>query len=287
MFDAQQFDTHQKVIDGFKAVMANHGITTKEAIYPDGKLHRFHVEGDRRSTLNGAYVLYADGKPAGWFQHFSKGIKGTWSESGKREPLSKEMRLQIEADRKQRQLEQQQRHEQAAIKAREIWASSLPAVNHDYLSKKRVKPHNARLYHDSLVIPIYAPNKELVNLQFIEAQGNKRFLSGGKKKACFSIIGKPQKNEPILIGEGFATMASLYEDTGHFCIIALDAGNLQPVAVEIRKLYPISQIVICGDNDVSGVGQIKAQSAAALCGGSVLIPEIEGMDFNDVLTGVL
>lgn len=263
----------------FTNTMLNAGIVTRDPIIDDGKLHRIHVEGDKRGTKNGAYILFQNG---GWFQHFSTGVTGKWSANGKNAPLSKEIRLQIEADRKQRQLEMQQRHEQAAKKAQSIWFHALPVSNHSYLTKKKIQAHNARISNGALVIPIYSPNRELVNLQFIDSEGNKRFLSGGKKKGCFSVIGKP--TETVLIGEGWATCATLHEHTQNFVVVAMDVGNLETVACEIKKLYPMAQIIVCGDNDASGVGQLKARAAALAVFGQVLIPEQIGMDWNDVLT---
>lgn len=303
--------THNDIIHAFRNTMLNAGMVTRHPIIDDGKLHRIHVEGDKQGTQNGAYILHNDGKPNGWFQHFSSGLTGRWSATGKREPFTKEMREQIEADRRQRELEQQQRHEQAALKAKSIVFKSIPAISYPYLTKKRIQPHNALIYNDALVIPIYAPTFEIVNLQFIDSSGNeKRFMFGGKKKGCFSIIAKKEflnqlhnggnlnfKDAPttfvnnsqshlekILICEGWATGASLHEHTGHFVVCAMDAGNLEPVAREIKKLYPKSQIVICGDNDASGIGQLKAKAAAMAVFGQVLIPEQTGMDWNDVLT---
>lgn len=263
----------------FTDAMLNAGIVTRDPIIDDGVLHRIHVEGDKRGTKNGAYILFPNG---GWFQHWNSGVTGKWSANGKNAPLSKEMRLQIEADRKQRQIEMQQRHDDAAKKAQSIWFRSLPVSHHPYLIKKKIQSHNARIYNGTLVIPIYDKHKTLVNLQFIDADGNKRFLTGGKKKGCFSVIGKP--TDTILIGEGFATCASLHEHTQNFVVVAMDAGNLEPVAREIKKLYPTSQIVVCGDNDASGVGQLKAKAAAMAVFGKVLIPETVGFDWNDELT---
>ncbi|QOJ24692.1 MAG: toprim domain-containing protein [Gammaproteobacteria bacterium] len=106
---------------------------------------------------------------------------------------------------------------------------------------------------------------------------------GGRKRGCFHIIG--DLSDKILICEGFATGASLHEDSGQRVVIAFDAGNLLPVAKNIRDLSPESEIIICGDNDLSGVGQTKAREAALSIGGKILIPPIPGQDWNDVLKG--
>jgi putative DNA primase/helicase len=153
-----------------------------------------------------------------------------------------------------------------------------------YLKKKKIRKHCARLYRNALVIPIFNEYLKLVNLQFIDAQGAKRFLSGGQKKGCFSYIGDLTKNNKILICEGFATGASLHENTGLLVLIALDAGNLEPVALTARRRFRQAEIVIAGDNDESGIGQEKAKKAALAVNGKYLIPPTPGTDWNDFLT---
>lgn len=266
---------------------ADAGVIFARPLIADDVLHRAHVEGDKSGTKNGAYILHADGNPSGWFQHFVSGAYGNWTLSGKREPMTAAMKQQIKADRERRKIEQQLRHNDAADKARFIWSNSK-TVNqqseHFYLIKKNIQPHGLRLYRDDvLVIPIFDENKSLVNLQLIQPDGTKRFLSGGRKKACFAVIGKVGVDGLIQVSEGWATGASLYESTGHFTVVALDAGNLEAVARVFRTLYPDSQIVICGDNDESGAGQTAARSAALAVGGQYIIPAIVGHDWNDAL----
>lgn len=43
------------------------GTPSPDVIEADGLLHRFHVEGDKRGTLNGWYCLHLDGRAAGIF----------------------------------------------------------------------------------------------------------------------------------------------------------------------------------------------------------------------------
>ncbi len=206
--------------------------------------------------------------------------------SGKVSAVSHAFTKQINEARILRQKEQLQRHAAAAIKTVNIWSRSKPITkqsDHAYLSSKHIQSHGARLYGDALVIPIYNESDELVNLQFINPQGEKRFLSGGRKRGCFHIIG--DISERILICEGYGTAASLHEESGQRVVVAFDAGNLLPVAKNIRELSPDSEIILCGDNDISGVGQAKAREAAFAICGKLLIPPVPGMDWNDVLTG--
>lgn len=273
------------IVDQFRQAMQAAGISFSGEIIADGKLHRFHIEGHKRGCLNGAYTLHHDNYPAGWFMDYTTGLSQTWR-SGNVSSVSHELAEQIKKAKQQREAEILQKHATAAKRANTLWPeleSITKQSQHDYLIKKHIQPHGARIYGDALVIPIYNESYELVNLQFINSQGEKRFLSGGRKRGCFHIIG--DLSDRILICEGFATGASLHEDSGQRVVIAFDAGNLLPVAKNIRELSPDTEIIICGDNDLSRIGQTKAREAALSIGGKVLIPSVPGADWNDLLAG--
>jgi archaellum biogenesis ATPase FlaH len=82
----------------------------------------------------------------------------------------------------------------------------------------------------------------------------------------------------LLVAEGFATADSLYQATNLAVCIAFNAGNLKAVTDMLKIQYDKKRIVICADNDVSGIGIDKAN----LCGVDVVYPDIHG-DFNDVM----
>lgn len=130
-----------------------------------------------------------------------------------------------------------------------------------------------------LAIPLADEFGEIVNLQLIAPDGTKKYLTGGKKQGCFAIIG--ELTDVILVAEGFATAATLFEQTGKMTVIAFDAGNLLVVATVIKRKYPQTDIIIAGDNDASGIGQAKANEAAVAVGGKLLIPPNAGQDWND------
>jgi len=272
-------------VESFRQAMQAVGIRYSGEIIADGALHRFHIDGHKTGGLNGAYVLHLDSHSAGYFQDYKSGISQTWH-SGNGSRVSYALIAQIKETKRQREAEIHQKNAAAALKAAEIWQKSKPVNNqadHPYLVKKAIQPYKARLYHEALVIPVFNESDHLVNLQFVDPEGNKRFLSGGRKRGRFHIIGDPTNR--ILICEGFATGASLFEDCGQRVVVAFDAGNLLPVAKNIREFSPDSEIIICGDNDISGIGQSKAKEAALAIGGKVLIPPTPGMDWNDVLSG--
>jgi len=283
----QNMTSYQEIIDQFRADMTDAGMVVKEAIIADGMLHRVYVEGDKSGTKNGAYKLHMDGNPAGYFEHFPSDLKVFWSLSVQSVSLSLSMRRQIEENRKLRNLERKHRQNEAAKKAQFIWQRAKPfneSNQHPYLIRKQIKPYLARLYKSALLIPVFNESRELVNLQFIDADGNKRFLAGGKKQGCFSVIGDSAKAERLLICEGYATGASLHKELGLFVVVAMDAGNLEPVAQAARRLFPKAEIIVAGDNDVSGKGQAEASKAALAVNGKYLIPDQAGADWNDVLS---
>lgn len=273
--------TVYEIIEGFKAAMAEHGLITDTPIIADGQLHRFHIQGHKSGSLNGAYVLHLDGNPAGYFEDFTTGIKTNWKlEGSEQQPIDPETQKQIDQAKTERTRKRLIEEQEAAQKAQYIHNKApLADTSNAYLTRKQIQPHGAKQGRDgALILPLYNAKKELVNLQFIQPDGTKRFLKGGKKKGCFWWIGA--KNDTILIGEGFSTCASLFEATLYLTVIAYDAGNLEAVAKIIRERQPTANIVICADNDESGIGQEKANKAAHAVNGLVALPPMTG-DFND------
>lgn len=132
-----------------------------------------------------------------------------------------------------------------------------------------------------LIVPVIIDD-ELTSLQFIAADGSKRFLEGGRVASGFFVIGNAYGAETLLIAEGYATAASLHEAMGLPVVVAFNAGNLSAAAQAIRAKYPTARLIICADHDVSNVGQSKAKEAADMVNGLVAIPPTPGMDFNDL-----
>jgi putative DNA primase/helicase len=267
-----------------KNAMRDNGMTPPDNIILDGVLHRFN---DETGKPNSYYTANIDGRAAGVIGNWKTGLKFNWKAEGEDYPKptdQQRMDFRIEKHRQDRlrKYEEKQRHDRAAQKAAYILKQSASAISHSYLTHKRIEPHNARLYNDALVIPILNEG-ELVSLQFIDKDGNKRFLTGGKLKGSYSQLGIYNANKPILICEGWATGASLYETTDNLIYVAFSAHKLKDVAIYVRSLYAKGDIIIMGDNDSSGVGQAAAREAALAISGKYLIPETIGHDWNDVI----
>jgi putative DNA primase/helicase len=266
-----------------KNAMRDKGMSPPDTLILNGELHRFKDESGKQNCY---YVAYVDGRAAGMIGDWKTGLKVKWKAEGNYPKLTEAQRTEFKLEQqKQQQLrkaEEKSRHDGAISKASWIWSRTTKPTTPPYLTKKRIKPHNARLYKDALVIPILNEG-ELVSLQFIDKDGNKHFLTGGKLKGSYSQLGIYDANKPILICEGWATGASLYESTDNLTYVAFSAGNLNAVAVYVRSLYAKADIIIMGDNDISGVGQAAAREAALAIGGKYLIPETIGHDWNDAI----
>lgn len=258
----------------------------------DGALHRFHVPDDKRGTLNGWYVLYLDGIASGAFGSWKAGQTGTWSARQPADPIEGELiRQRIEQARAQRHAEQQQRHQQAAKKAQRLWQRALPAnPSHAYLVAKGVAPHNLRQCGPSLLVPLYAQG-HLVNLQFIQPDGAKRFLSGGQVKGTYSPIGQIQQGKPLYLCEGWATGATLHQHTGCPVACAMNAGNLLPAGQSLKARYPDLELMVAGDDDrltEGNPGRTAANATALALGAALVFPNFPDhaplslTDFNDL-----
>lgn len=198
-----------------------------------------------------------------------------------------DLRRRMDAARAARRAETERRHAEASERAARIWAHCWPAdPAHPYLVRKRVAPHYARQHGPRLVLPVTDPDGRLWSLQFIDQDGGKRLLTGGRKRGCFVWVdGRLPGNGRILVCEGWATGATLAEAEPQSRVLAaIDAGNLEPVAVGLRARFPGAEIVICADADP--VGMAKGRAAAIAAGALLAAPEFPpgaaGTDWNDL-----
>jgi putative DNA primase/helicase len=277
----------------FRNAMQQRGLVPPSEILADGKLHRCDVQG-KNGSGDGAYIFHDDDRPAGGFQNWQDGQDWqSWTYTNGRGPLTAEersaMAVKFEAAKRAAALEAEQRHQEAAERAAEIWAAAIPAETHAYLDRKKIRPHGTKIHNGALLIPIRNEKGKLRSLQFINADGSKRYLSGGEIRGGYFSIGKP--SDVLCIGEGFATMATVYEATSHACAIAFDCGNLDSVAKALRAKFPDAKLIICADDDhrtTGNPGLAKATAAAHAVDGVVAKPLFVAdrgdgdTDFNDL-----
>ena len=279
-------------IEQFRSAIAAAGLSPPAEIIADGGLHRFASNG-ASSDDAGWYVLHPDGIPAGIFGCWRSGIEQTWrGDVGRKLTLDEAETLKRRADaaRRERETDKKRRQADARQRAAKIWQAGQPEpAKHPYLQYKGINSYGIREHDGELLIPVRDPEGELHSLQFIGADGGKRFLVGGRVQGCYYTIGRP--NGVICIAEGYATGASVHATTGHAVAVAFNAGNLEATARPLRQKYPDLRIVVCADDDFrteGNPGLTKATEAARAVGGIVAVPDFGAdrpdgaTDFNDL-----
>lgn len=196
----------------------------------------------------------------------------------------------------------------AADGAKLIVEHAQPADYFDnaYFDKKRIDTHNAltmmqgfeiptkqgqRQIFGSIVIPVINYKRQLINCQLITESGFKMFLLGGQIIGGFAVMGCIDKASEIAIGEGFATMASVREETSLCSVVAFNAGNLYSACEAVNYINPTAKKIVFADNDhhligtpQGNIGLIKASIAANKIGARLVKPPtLRGVsDFNDL-----
>lgn len=273
-----------------RAAMRQAGLDYAGEIIPDSKLHRFKAAGDHEK--NSWYVLHAGVPAAGAFGCWKRSFKETWCERNGQLSQTEwnEVRRRWQEAEWERERAETERHTKALKVAVWILERAKPVTTHAYLTAKGVQPHGEiRQWRGALVVPLRDVNGELHSLQFIGADGTKRFLSGGRIVGCFFTLADTPDGS-LVIAEGFATAASIAEATGLATVAAMNAGNLLAVAKALREKLPSREIIIAADNDAwteGNPGVTKATEAAKAIGARLAVPvfadvTVRPTDFNDL-----
>jgi putative DNA primase/helicase len=278
----------------FITAMQLAGLSPPPHLEPD-KLVRFAGVGKGKANKAAWCKLFADGS-GGVYGDYSTGLSTSWHapRNAPLQPLTtlqrdnfmQKLKQQIAAAKATTAAQETAKHRQAAKMAAKIWHKAKPApVNHPYLVRKGITPHGTRIHKGALLIPVREGNT-LHSLQFIDGEGTKRFLTGGRKRGCYYSIGNAgiatgtsigvdeattTGTIPLCIAEGFATGASIYQSTGYAVAVAFDAGNLEAVAISLRAKFPHIPIILCADDDP--VGKSHATQAAHAIDGRVAVPK--------------
>ena len=301
--------------DDVLAQIQNHGLILNGGIeVGTSRPKRVFVENDPR-VKRGWYWLndvQIEGQPyivgAYGIYHGNDSGKQTiqLTRSGQPVQIDPELRKAIraqQADRDKRmKVMRAAEAESAAQEAARMWRAYLPGINmqSDYLQRKGVGAHGVRWApseNGSFAIPMMDATGKIWGLQIIRGQNRKNgelekefYPPGVAKKGHFHTLGVIR--DTVLITEGYATAATLYECTGLPVVVAFDAGNLLPVAEAIHRAHRATRIVICADDDyltADNPGMTKAQSAAVAVSGQWVKPVFQAdragkklTDFNDL-----
>jgi putative DNA primase/helicase len=146
---------------------------------------------------------------------------------GKRTELTSEQKeafkRRLAEDRKRIEQLERDKARRASERASKAWAQCSPTGESDYLTRKAVLAHGVRFSPSgALVIPMLDTAGKIHALQVIRSRKVAKETSAPEKqywpagavtKAHFHLIGSPQWI--LLIAEGYATAATLFEATGY------------------------------------------------------------------------
>lgn len=273
------------------------GLILDKEIVPDNGWQTWRVEGKDKERRGRTVLKEWTGSRG---DTFIVGIMGIWQGNSfdqvnlefpkpteEREVTRDELKA-MAAARKQliKQAEEGKKAEakRAAELAAQVWRQCQPAVAHDYLTRKQIQPHGARLLGPinldgiaglsndnrrtfkrnagALVVPMHNTAGNIQGLQLIAGSAKFFWPSGMSTSATFGLIGPFPRAGVLLLTEGFATAASLAEATGLPCAYAFSAGNLCKAAREIRKAAPKLKILVAADDDYLTVGNPGCTEAA-------------------------
>lgn len=244
---------------------------------------------DKPTKRNGRVHIFATGPLRLFYQNFATGVRGYCSEAGGF--VSRDDLRVMRAAREQSHRERARCRAAAADRAKNTWRESAAAdPEHPYLVRKQVQPHGVHQIEQHLFVPMWSGGA-ICSGQTISPDGEKRFITGGRKSGCYFPIGS-HTSRTLLLCEGFATGASLHQCLGLPVAVCFDAGNLFRAGEALRRKLPGVRFIFCADNDIRTLdnpGVTSAKRAAAVTNGFVMVPEFgltalhhDLTDFNDM-----
>jgi putative DNA primase/helicase len=251
-----------------------------------GRLVRCRANGEKGNKKSGWYVVHEFRLDSGDVVYV--GAYGNWKVYGPEslkltfdKPVSDAERDRIAREqdrvRKQAAKEKLARQAEAAERSQAIWDALPDSGASEYLDRKKVRAWGVKFSRGSIVVPVRNADGALVGLQFIAADGSKKFITGTAKQGAFHLIGEVGTVAPLAVAEGYATAASIHQATSWPVAVAFDAGNLAPVCKALQAQYPKTRIVVCADDDRATEGNpgvASAQAAADAVGGVWVKPEV-------------
>ena len=242
----------------------------------DGRIHRVPTTAHPRRK-NGWYTLSPFG---GRCQAFDMDpYAHTWKPEGGEDSVSPEEVARwkhlatLEREKAAKARERAARNAQALIGEAEL------LYGFPYLVRKGFPQHVALVHKPRklLLVPMRdaASYKNVLSVQMIDKEGNKKFLPGGQARNACYIMGA---GEDVILCEGYATglsiqaaLKALYKQAR--VAVCFSAGNIANVATKLE-----GRKFIMADSDASGTGARAAEGT----GLPWTMPPVVGQDFNDL-----
>lgn len=212
------------------------------------------------------------------FGDWSSNMRATWRDDAHEDTdCARAALAQARRREKEFAIAQKARQRQVAADAVEMIEGSFLA-KHPYLTAKGFDGVYGLVRNEMLLIPMHDATwyKDVVNVQQIDADGLKRFLTGGRAGGAIHRLGARNARFAVLC-EGYATGLSLAEALNLLpgpsqVVVCFSAVNLERIA----PLYPAG--LVAADNDRSQTGERTAKAT----GLKWVMPVEIGTDFNDL-----
>ena len=288
----------------FTEQLAQHGLKLPEShqLNTSGKIQRFSGEGSTYKK-NAWYVLFnfpldnGEVALAGQFGCFRRGLQENVALTVPKLSAEEKQRFAKRQDEiaKAAAAEKKKKQKACVEKASKLYASLPHEGRSEYLARKKVAGYGLRFAKGAIYIPLRNISEQLVGMQYIDSTGKKVFFSGTAKDGAFHFIGPLSKDRKVVVVEGYATGASIYQAyRGQVTVVvAFDAGNLMTVVAALLKKFPGLSITVGADNDTEtfkpvvnpGVHAAKAIENKHGCRYVVPVhvedPEVK-VDWNDI-----
>lgn len=255
----------------------------------DGEIQRIATDGDKGKETAGLYVAYLDKHPAGFIKNYRTGEELRWSasRSGAMNPEERvRQRAQMDALSQYRATQRKKEREATADRVRrQLDSLELVKTPTPYMKAKGIRPQRGAFVDkkgETTYIPAIDIDGKQWTMQYIQADGTKRFAKNGRKTGCFHPVGglRALKDAPALVvAEGYATAVTLYQSLGYTVSAAFDAGNLDAVVTALAQRYPEKPVFIAADDDQyrmatigKNPGREKAEAVAEKVSGVALFP---------------
>lgn len=223
-----------------------------------GKVQRFGPKKNQwyrlREMRTDAGTIVVVGSFGDWRGQERHRVEVDWKGIGEEERAAMQARRQAQA--KADAEARVQAAAAASMTAAQLWSAASRDGHSAYLQRKGVDAEACRYLRDgSIVVPLLRydlPREQaLRGVQTIRPDGTKRFTRGFDKPGSCLRLGHVVVGEPLLICEGYATGLTLRMAVAKRLpvVVALDAGNLQPVAELMRQLHPQCPLLLCADDD--------------------------------------
>lgn len=182
-----------------------------------------------------------------------------------------EQRFQQEQQRQQKEAAETSQRRDSFVSHYQRLAEQTTPGESEYLIAKGLDGFTLPCLPDgSILLPLVDESGAVAAAQSITPQGEKKVLYGSAKRGAWYLVNQPQEVKEIIIGEGLATTitAHLFRP-GALAVVALDAGNMPPVAEAMRQQYPDAAIIVAGDNDWHEPGELDEKGKPKVNGGKI------------------